>query len=259
MTLRRYSCNENERMKKDAYYFPHFSNARHDRKIQRLRHDLKNEGYALYFMLLETLREQPDYKYPINDIELLAMEFSTTETILKTVVFKYDLFTIDEDGTFYSAKLIEYLQPYLRSKEQRRQAVLSRWNKIKNTDDVNTGEDAAVIRPYNDRTTPVIQRKEKKRKENNINPLYPPEFETAWADYGRKGSKVKAAAEWGKLTPEQRERAEKHIPLYVQSREAKYRKDFERYLSYQTFESAIIADMPTKPDQPKPVSTIKYF
>ena len=55
-------------MEKDAYYFPHFSNARHDRKIKRLRKELGAEGYGIYFMILEILREQTGFKYPLEDI-----------------------------------------------------------------------------------------------------------------------------------------------------------------------------------------------
>jgi len=31
-------------MNKDAYYFPHFANARHDRKLRRVRKELGIEG-----------------------------------------------------------------------------------------------------------------------------------------------------------------------------------------------------------------------
>ena len=32
-------------MNKDAFYFPHFSNARNDRKLRRVRKELGIEGY----------------------------------------------------------------------------------------------------------------------------------------------------------------------------------------------------------------------
>ena len=32
------------------------------------------EGYGIYFMLLETLRDQHDLRYPIEDLDLLADE-----------------------------------------------------------------------------------------------------------------------------------------------------------------------------------------
>ena len=48
-------------MTKDAYYFPHDSNARHDPKIMALIAELSPLGYAYFFMLIEILREQSNY------------------------------------------------------------------------------------------------------------------------------------------------------------------------------------------------------
>ena len=109
-------------MKKDAYYFPHFSNARHDRKVKRITKELGVEGYGIYFMILEVLREQTDLKYPVQDIDLLADEFRTSEQKVRTVISNYDLFTIDEDEMFFSPKLFLYLEPYFNMKAQRQRA-----------------------------------------------------------------------------------------------------------------------------------------
>ena len=95
-------------MKKDAYYFPHFSNARQDRKVRRLRKELGIEGYGIYFMLLEVLRDQMDFKYPICDIDLLADEFGTSEAKIKAVITTYGLFEFDNtDETFFSIRFEE--------------------------------------------------------------------------------------------------------------------------------------------------------
>jgi len=106
-------------MDKDAYYFPHFSNARHDRKIKRMVKELGIEGYGIYFMLLEVLREQQDMRYPIGDIDLLADEFQTSEPKVRTVVCNYGLFDVDMEEMFFSPKLMVYMGPYTRHKEQR--------------------------------------------------------------------------------------------------------------------------------------------
>ena len=107
-------------MKKDAYYFPHFCNARHDRKLKRVQKELGIEGYGIYFMLLEVLREQDGFKYPMDDIDLLADEFGTSEQKVRTVVSNYKLFVTDKSENFFSVKLKEFLKPYLKMKEQRR-------------------------------------------------------------------------------------------------------------------------------------------
>lgn len=119
-------------MEKDAYYFPHFCNARRDRKIQRLRKELGLEGYGIFFMLLETLREQADFKYPCEDFDILADEFGTSEQKVRTVICNYGLFEVDENEMFFSPKFIFYLSPYLESKEQSRISGI-KGNLIKNS------------------------------------------------------------------------------------------------------------------------------
>lgn len=139
-------------MQKEAYYFPHFSNARHDRKIRRLRKELGIEGYGIYFMLLETLRDQHDLMYPIEDCDLLVEEFGTSDAKIKTVISNYQLFDFDEEGKFFSPKMLVYLEPYFKMKEQRREAGLK----------------SAAKRQLNDRSTTVEQSKVKESKVNEI-------------------------------------------------------------------------------------------
>lgn len=113
---------------KEAFYFPHFIGARNDRKIKRVRRDLGVEGYALYFMTLEVLREEQDLQYPLGDIDILADDFGTSEAKLKTIILNYDLFSLVEtsDGhMFFSPKQIQYLKPYFNRRE------LSRLNGVK--------------------------------------------------------------------------------------------------------------------------------
>jgi len=113
---------------KEAYYFPHFSVARNDRKIQRLRMQLGVEGYGIYFMLLETLREQTDFSYPLSDIDLLSKEFDTSTQKVEAVIKSYGLFQFDEN-CFYSEKFIEFLSPYLERKKRAKDAAEKRWDK----------------------------------------------------------------------------------------------------------------------------------
>lgn len=117
-------------MKKDAYYFPHFSNARHDRKLKRVIKDLGIEGYGIYFMVLEVLRDQQDFKYPLQDIDLLADEFGTSESKLRVVVTNYDLFQVDTENNFFSMKQMLYMQPYLEKSQRAKEAAKLRWSKI---------------------------------------------------------------------------------------------------------------------------------
>ena len=139
-------------MEKEAFYFPHFCNARHDRKIRRLRKELGVEGYGIYFMLLEILREQQDLMYPMEDMDLLAEEFGVSEAKVRVVICNYQLFEVDEAEKFFSPKMLVYLEPYFRMKEQRKIA----------------GQKSAEKRMLNDRSTTVQQSKGKEKKVNEI-------------------------------------------------------------------------------------------
>ena len=161
-------------MKKDAYYFPHFSNARQDRKVRRLRKELGIEGYGIYFMLLEVLRDQMDFKYPICDIDLLADEFGTSEAKIKAVITTYGLFEFDNtDETFFSIRFNEFMQPWLTIKNQRSLAGKASAAKRREKKEAEQNKQpfnnrsTTVQRPFNDRSTKEKKRKEKKGKESD--------------------------------------------------------------------------------------------
>ena len=63
------------------------------------------EGYGIYWMLIETLREQPDYTYPVANIPALGRRYNTTAEKVKTVVCNYGLFTVKDDKIFFSDSL----------------------------------------------------------------------------------------------------------------------------------------------------------
>ena len=157
-------------MKKDAYYFPHFCNARHDRKVKRIHKDLGVEGYGIYFMILEVLREQTDFKYPYRDIDLLADEFGVSLAKVEAIVNSYDLFEIDSNSDFFSPKLICYLQPYLEKSERARMAINKRWEKYNEQKQLEENNDTNEIQMYNKcNTSKVKKSKVKESKVNKVN------------------------------------------------------------------------------------------
>lgn len=91
---------------KDAYYFSHDSNAKDDPKCVMLIETLQLEGYGIFWMLVETLRDQPDYKYPLQLIPALARRYNTTSEKLKAVIMNFGLFEVEKDTFFYSESLI---------------------------------------------------------------------------------------------------------------------------------------------------------
>ena len=117
---------------KDVYYFSHDCNARNDEKILAMRSVYGLEGYAMYFMIIEILREQNEYKLEINKYtwSTLAMQMHTSsENVHKFVddcVNEFQLFVI-EDNFLYSKSLIKRMGLFKEISEIRSKAAKKRW------------------------------------------------------------------------------------------------------------------------------------
>lgn len=111
-------------MSKDAYYFPHDSNAKDDPKCVLLIEQLGMEGYGIYWVLVETLRDQPEYRYPVSLLPALARRYNTTAEKVQAVVFNYGLFIVEDDTVFFSQSLIKRMIPLDNRREQARKAGL---------------------------------------------------------------------------------------------------------------------------------------
>jgi hypothetical protein len=86
---------------KDAYYFPHDSNAKDDPKCIQLIEELGPEGYGIFWILIETLRSQSDYKAPLSILNGMARRYNTTPEKMRNVVFRFGLFSLTEDDQFF--------------------------------------------------------------------------------------------------------------------------------------------------------------
>lgn len=93
-------------------WFRHDCNAKDDTKCVLLIEQLGMEGYGIFWVLIEVLRDQPEYRYPISLLPALARRYNTTTEKLKTVVFSYDLFKIEGEDFFYSESLLERMNQY---------------------------------------------------------------------------------------------------------------------------------------------------
>lgn len=99
-------------MKKDTYYFSHDANARNDIKILKIRRQIGAEAYAAYFMIIEVLREQVNFKLPMDSIPDLAYEFNISEEKVRAVIMNYGLFEIEQDEIFFSSRLLRSMDEY---------------------------------------------------------------------------------------------------------------------------------------------------
>lgn len=105
--------------KKETCYFSHDANAKDDFKIMLLIEELGLEGYGIFWILIETLREQQNYKYPLRLLSVLARKYNTTLAKLEVVVRNYHLFVIEDDCFFYSSSLNRRMQKMEEVREQR--------------------------------------------------------------------------------------------------------------------------------------------
>ena len=117
---------------KDVYYFSHDCNARNDEKILAMRSVYGLEGYAMYFMIVEILREQNDYKLKITKYiwNTLAMQMNTdvskVQKFVDDCVNEFQLFVI-EDNFLYSKSLIKRMGLFKEISEIRSKAAKKRW------------------------------------------------------------------------------------------------------------------------------------
>lgn len=162
-------------------YFSHDSNARNSDKLIPLRASMGVEGYGIYFMLLERLREEPDYM-SVKDYNMLAFDFRVDAAKVKSVVENFGLFAFTEDGKcFYSEGFTRRMSVKDNKSEKARLSALSRWDKCeRNANAMRTHEKVDAI-------------KVKKSKENNNSLSISPSHEVENAESGEDIGGVSAA------------------------------------------------------------------
>jgi hypothetical protein len=233
-------------MNKDAYYFPHFSNARQDRKLKRAMKQLGIEAYGIYFMLLEVLRDQSNLSYPMEDIDLLADEFGTSEQKVRTVVCNYQLFEVDEEEQFFSPKFNEYLAPYLEQKQINRingikgnlikygKATKEELKSMSNEEILALNvQEATILGGDSGGDRLAIAKKEKKSKVNQSKvkeSIYI--FDDFWDDYDKKVERKKCETRWKRIPEKEKALIKEFIPIYQEHQpDHQYRKNPYTFLN----------------------------
>ena len=118
---------------KDAYYFSHDSNARHDPKILEMLSVYGMQGYGWYWALVETLREQADYrlnisgKYSCNAMAMqMYCDHATAKKFIDDCINEFHLF--ESDGEYFWSKSLSQRMQYLDEKRYKaRMAANKRW------------------------------------------------------------------------------------------------------------------------------------
>jgi len=149
---------------KDAYWFKHDSNAKDDPKCVLLIEQLGLEGFGIYWVLIEILREQPDYHYPLALIPVIARRYNTSTQKVEAVIKGYGLFSTNDEEFFFSESLISRMKPLEEQREQARIAGLASAEKRRKQAVLNDGS-TTVQQTFNDRST---SRVDKSREEKSI-------------------------------------------------------------------------------------------
>ena len=110
-------------------------------EIDGIKFDSKAEGYGIFFMLIERLREEEGYKSTI-DYDALAFDLRVEPEKVKQVVENYDLFKITEDGKyFYSDSFNERMEMMDAKRKKRAEAgkkgAEKRWENRQNDSNAN--------------------------------------------------------------------------------------------------------------------------
>lgn len=165
-------------MSKDTYYFSHDYNARNDEKMIAVRMKHGAEGYGIFFMILEKMRESENYMC-IKDYNNIAFDLRVASEKIKSIIEDFELFKFtEEEGKtyFFSDSFDRRMIPLNNLKKQRSEAGKKSAEKRKINDRCKDDERSLPEKPTKE--SKVNNSKEKEIKENfdfdflNENPEY---------------------------------------------------------------------------------------
>jgi hypothetical protein len=153
---------------KEAYYFSHDSNARHDPKITAMRGVYGSEGYGWFWILVEMMRESDGYqlsmqgKYVWNAFaSQMNADASQAQQFIEDCIHEFDLFR--SDGSFFwSESLMKRMEKRDEKSKKAAESARKRWENSKK--DANASEDNANA----SKNDALKERKVKEIKEKEI-------------------------------------------------------------------------------------------
>lgn len=154
-------------------YFSHDSNARNSDKILPLRMRHGAEGYGIYFMILERLREEPEYM-SVKDYNMIAFDLRVDAGKVKSVVEDFGLFVFTENGKYFYSESFKRRMQRMDAKSEKLSEAGKRGNEIrwsKQRDFIAT--QSPPDRICDEKASQTKQNKTNKNKTNNIPPLSP--------------------------------------------------------------------------------------
>ena len=148
-------------------YFSHDSNARNSDKLIPLRMRLGAEGYGIYFMILERLREESEYT-SVRDYNMIAFDLRVDTGKVKSVIEDFGLFVFTEDGKYFYSESFKRRMTQKDEKSKKLSEAgkignMKRWAKNKDS----TATQSPPDRICDENLSQEKKRKEKERKEEN--------------------------------------------------------------------------------------------
>lgn len=178
---------------KDAFYFPHDSNAIQDPKMMTLLAQCGAYGVGLFWIIIEILHQQDNGKITSEQLtqylDFYGKQANWSDHILnqcRTALFKTGLL-VDQDDQVYSPRVLSNKHKRDDLKQQGRSNALKRW--VPNGVPMATQCDpnARKERKGKERHTPIVPKGDDQR------------FETFWKAYPKKKGKGAAEKAWLKI------------------------------------------------------------
>lgn len=152
-------------------YFPHDSNSRNSDKLLPVRMKYGAEGYGIYFMILERLRDEKNYM-SIKDYNMLAFDLRVDAGKVKSIVEDFGLFAFTDNGEcFYSEGFNKRMEIKDEKSKKRSEAgkkgAEKRWQKD------SKANDKVMAMPSNSdsKESKVKESKLKKTKESSVSSI----------------------------------------------------------------------------------------
>ena len=190
--------------KTNSYWFSHDTDAWSDINIELMMSVYGAEGYGFYWIIVETLSLEENYKLPLNNKGYLAVLSRRMQTspeklseFIDDCISSFNLFYSD-NSFFWSESLIKRLSIRDKSKKAQTSNAMKRWGNL-------------------DR------------------------FEEFWESYDKKTGKNRCESLWKKMSKEKKENAINYIDKYKLAQpDKKYRKNPDTYLRNESWNDEII-------------------
>lgn len=180
-------------MSKEAYYFSHDSNARHDPKITAMRGVYGSEGYAWFFMFIEMMRETDGYKLDMQSkyaFNAYAMQMHSNSDAIASFVHdcvnEFNLFSSDGDA-FWSESLLRRMDKAHEKSKKAAESANARWKKTQ--ENANASDDNANA----SKMDAIKERKVKEKKVKDLKVPYAenvkltePEYQRLVTEFGKE-------------------------------------------------------------------------